>query len=313
MYIYWVILYPPNSSMIKTFFASIAIVVVLLLSTVFVNAATPTEPPIADTSAINILSWNIKMLPRSLTFIKHFPIKRAKIIPEKLNNSGYDVLVLQEAFDRKANRIMRKAMQQQYPYVIGPANQRPGFKVSSGVIIYSKYPMTQLGTVDFKRCEKEDCYARKGALLVQIVAHGDTFQVLGTHLEAGGSRELKTSQYVELAGLLDEHTKEGIPQLVCGDFNTHKDDTVLYPRLLSYIKGEDGELTGELQYTSDHLLNDMDSYDPNRRNVIDFIFYRPNGRPYKTTERSIARYCQKWDDKHSDLSDHFGVLMKLKL
>lgn len=294
-------------------FAGLIVTLLLFLFLPLSNTAAPTEPPIADTSAINILSWNIKMLPRVLHFIKHYPVKRAKIIPQKLNNSGYDVLVLQEAFDRKANRIMRKAMKEQYPYVIGPANQRPGFKVSSGVIIYSKFPMKQLGTVDFKQCEKEDCYARKGALLVQIVAHGDTFQVLGTHLEAGGSRELKTSQYVELAALLDENAKEGIPQLVCGDFNTHKTDTVMYPRLLSYIKGEDGELTGELQYTSDHLLNDMDSYNPNRRNVIDFIFYRPNGRPYKASERCVARYCQQWDDKHKDLSDHFGVLMRLKL
>jgi endonuclease/exonuclease/phosphatase family metal-dependent hydrolase len=290
--------------------------VILCVGVIFSASAIPgkpTEIPLADTSAINILSWNIKMLPRGLAFLKHHPIKRAKLIPEKLNNSSYDVLVLQEAFDRKANRIMRKQLKSIYPYSIGPANQRPGFKVSSGVIIYSRYPMKQLGTVDFKQCEKEDCYARKGALLVEMVAKGDTIQVLGTHLEAGGSRELKTSQYVELGGLLDEYAREGVPQLVCGDFNTHKNDTILYPSLLRHVKGEDGDIVGELQYTSDHLLNDMDSYNPNRRNVIDFIFYRPNGRPCKGTERCVARYCQQWDDKHKDLSDHFGVLMKLKL
>jgi hypothetical protein len=42
-----------------------------------------------------------------------------------------------------------------------------------------------LAELDFEYCEGIDCWSRKGALLAEGEFQGQTFQILGTHLEAG--------------------------------------------------------------------------------------------------------------------------------
>lgn len=260
---------------------------------------------------VTVLTWNIKFLPRILAHIHHYPMKRVPLIAAQLNALPYDIVVLQEAFDRSCNRKLKKLLHEKYPYCIGPANQKGGFKISSGVMIFSRYPLKWLGEVDFETCEKEDCMARKGGLLVEADVQGRRLQILGTHMEAGGSDALKTSQLVELGGLLDRFAESGVPQLACGDFNIASDNSRLYPYILYLLKAEDGPLTGELKYTSDHLLNDMESYNPSRRHLIDYILYRGNGVQPVSVTRQVVRHTQRWHKKHEDLSDHLAVRMDL--
>lgn len=264
----------------------------------------PASPKAQD---FTVISWNIKFLPRALAHIGHRPLKRVMPIAEHLLRDTADVLVLQEAFDNVANRRLLKALKPLYPYHIGPANKKGAFKISSGILIVSRYPLRQLGTVDFRSCEKEDCWAKKGALLVELSWQGRPIQVLGTHLEAGGGREIKLEQYGELAALIRAHQRTGVPQLLCGDFNTRASDRFLYPRMLETLEATDGPLSGSLQYTSDHLLNDMSTYRPEDREVIDFILYRGNGVEPRYMTRSVVRYTHRWIKGHQDLSDHFGV------
>ncbi len=274
----------------------------------------PTEDPasVAAQSELKILTYNIKMLPRVLTFIKHHPITRAHIIPRIVAPDSAQVIVFQEAFDHKAVRILKKGLKPYYPFWAGPANGRPSVKANSGVMVFSKVPLKQLGEVDFVDCDREDCLARKGAILVQLQFKGRTVQVMGTHMEAGGAFEMKQNQYEQIEGLMERFKTDSIPQFYCGDFNTHK-GTALYDTMLHTFNAEDGPITGDLQYTSDHLLNDMDSYDPKRRGVIDFVLYKGNGLQPKSVTREVKRYQFPWDKKHKDLSDHFAVMMKVRL
>lgn len=264
-------------------------------------------PFLLGAQELTVISWNIKFLPRILAHIGHYPLKRVAPIAYHLLHDTADVIVLQEAFDNVANRRLLKALKPLYPYHIGPANKKGAFKLSSGILIVSRYPLKELGTVDFRSCEKEDCWARKGGLLVELSWEGRPIQVLGTHLEAGGGRNIKLEQYEELAGLVKDHQKPGVPQILCGDFNTRASDNFLYPRMLETLGATDGPLTGELQYTSDHLLNDMSTYRPEDREVIDFILYKGNGLEPRFIQRSVLRYTYRWHKGHQDLSDHFAV------
>ncbi|MCS6980685.1 MAG: sphingomyelin phosphodiesterase [Flavobacteriales bacterium] len=261
---------------------------------------------------LKIISWNIKFLPRLLCHIGHRPLKRVEPIAEHLLRDTADVLVFQEAFDNVANRRLLKALRPLYPYHIGPANKKGAFKLSSGILIVSRHPMKELGTTDFRSCEKEDCWARKGALLVEVQWPGRLIQVLGTHLEAGGGREIKQEQYREIAALAHAHSRAGVPQFLCGDFNTRASDNFLYPRMLETLDAVDGPLSGELRFTSDHLLNDMSLYRPEDREVIDYILYRPNGVVPQTFTRSVVRYTYRWKRGRQDLSDHFAVKAEVK-
>lgn len=227
---------------------------------------------------ISVMTWNVKLLPRIATFLKHYPVKRAKIIPTKLIEENADIISLQEAFDRTSLRILRKKLQSVYPYTAGFKN-RSGitFKKAGGVIIFSKYPVKELESIAYDNSIGIDKFAKKGALLVEVDHPVSKFQVLGTHMQAGGGKEIKIGQYQQAAALLKRHEKTGVPQFATGDFNTKYADTLLYPKLLQSLEMEDGPISSELKVTSDHLLNDMDSYDPNRRHLIDYVFLKPNG------------------------------------
>ena len=263
---------------------------------------------------LRILSWNIQMLPRMLWKISRGPIRRARLIPQHIINDQADIIVFQEAFDQRARRILKKGLRDVYPYKIGPAN-RAGFrlKTNSGIVIYSKIPIKKLGAIDFKDCENDDCYARKGALLVEAEWQGVTFQVLGTHLEAGGPPWIKHNQYAELKGLIDAHCRDSVPQFLCGDFNTNSDDLVLYPAMIAALDVEDGTFFSELKFTDDPILNDM-NYRPGKteadRDVIDYIFYRSNGFIPVSLQRYVRQCQERWCDQYQDLSDHHAVLMR---
>jgi endonuclease/exonuclease/phosphatase family metal-dependent hydrolase len=260
---------------------------------------------------LRILSYNIKMLPRIIKSQHHYPVIRAHIIPKYIIEEDADIVVFQEAFDGKADRILRKALKEKYPYIIGPLNKKPGFKINGGVLICSKYPLKQLGTIQYSQCDDFDCWARKGVLLVEVNDGKRVFQIAATHMNGGGSVALKTSQYHEMAELVKEFSKPGIPQFCVGDYNTSNLDPKYYNALIANLDAEDGPISGDLKVTNDHLNNDMEWLEPKYRDIIDYILYRPNGvRPQKM-ERTIKQYCQRWRPDHEDLSDHYALLMEL--
>jgi endonuclease/exonuclease/phosphatase family metal-dependent hydrolase len=263
---------------------------------------------------ISIMTYNIKMLPRGAnSFIHHFPLRRARIIPDKLIAEGTDVIVFQEAFDGVAVRILRRRLKVAYPYDMGFQNRKlVTYKKAGGVLIFSKYPLTEIESIKYTQCKGIDCAGHKGSMLVEVAHPAGRFQLLGTHMQAGGSRELKESQYAEAAALLKRHQQPGIPQFAAGDFNTKKGKPVLYDSLVRALDAQDGDISGDLKYTSDHMLNDMEEYDTTRRNLIDFIFIRPNGVTPVSTRRYIRQFEQRWHPRHKDLSDHFAVVMRMK-
>lgn len=61
------------------------------------------EQPDPD-EELKILTWNIFMRPRFI--FKDGQVERAKAIVEQLKDKTYDVIVFQEAIDRKARRII---------------------------------------------------------------------------------------------------------------------------------------------------------------------------------------------------------------
>ena len=282
-----------------------------LLLVVLLGLPSALSAQTAQNPRLHVLSYNIQMLPRWILHMDHGPVKRAKLIPSVLIADSIDIIVFQEAFDKRCVRILSKLLKPHFPYVVGPANDRKiGIKLNSGVMMFSKVPLKFVDEVDFTECETEDCFARKGALLAEADWHGKPIQILGTHKEAGGSTMLKTGQYLEILGMVRKHTRTGVPQLLCGDFNIRKGSDI-YTAMVATFEMQDGDITGEQQFTSDHLINDMSTYRPDDRKIIDFIFYRPNGVEPTFIQREIRRYRTRWSKKHEDLSDHMSILMTL--
>jgi len=269
-----------------------------------------------DTAAhqISIMTWNVKLLPQGGVFLHHHPVVRARLIPQKLIDENADVIVLQEAFDQQAIHIIRRKLKAIYPYSLGERNRKLiSYKRAGGVYMFSKYPMKELESIKYSQCMNfVDCYANKGAMLVEVDHPAKKFQVLGTHIQAGGTKEIKFSQYAESGALLKRHEQAGVPQFAAGDFNTKKTDTIMYPQLIRSLCCEDGDICTDLKCTTDHLLNDMDNYNPTKRHIIDYVFFKPNGVTPQATTRSIKQIQQRWNKKHKDLSDHNPVILKMQ-
>lgn len=283
--------------------ATVLVLTLLIAPGVFAGEGVP------QNDTLKVMSWNVKLLPRVLTFLHHHPVKRARHIAEPVIAENVDVVVFQEAFDHKALRLIKKKLQPVMPYIAGHIKGHALTKKSSGgVVIFSKYPIDTVAKVRYNNSVGPDKIGKKGSIMAEITKNGKKIQIIGTHMQAGGTHELKISQYHQMADLATACKKDGVPQLFCGDFNTHKADSTLYPVLIKTIDAQDGDIQGDQLYTTDHKLNDMEKYNPNKRGVIDYVFVKPNGMQPKSTYRYVRRFTYQWSKTHKDLSDHFAII-----
>ena len=279
---------------------------------------TTSQPSALQSHEIRIMTYNIKMLPRGANgFLHHHPVVRAKLIPAKLISENPDVIVFQEAFDGMAIKALKKGLQKEYPYMAGNENRKViSYKRAGGVLMFSKYPMKSIESIRYTECKGVDCIGNKGAMLVEVDHPAHKFQLLGTHMQAGGSVELKASQYRDAAELLKRHQQSGVVQFIAGDFNTHKDDTTRYPRLVGELAAKDGDVDDEDKAITAHTLNDMrtkNGVPRQKRGLIDYVFIKENGVKFTSISRYAREFEQRWSSEHKDLSDHFAVILKVTL
>lgn len=267
----------------------------------------------AQSDSLKILSWNIYMLPVSIKNVGQ--AKRVSYIAEQINATNYDVIVFQEAFDRKARYNLSKQIRKDFPYQEGPANSKPSFlRMNSGVWIVSKHPMKFVDEIDYYRACGVDKVARKGALLVEVNKNGRTYQIAGTHMQAGVSKkanEVRIAQLLQLKQeLLDKNEIDGVPQIICGDFNTPKSDCKHYELITDSLKVVDGPFESSLQYTYDTHKNEL-ATGSNYQEVLDYIFVKENKRKLQFSRRKVVAFNAKWHKSRKSLSDHFAVELVL--
>jgi endonuclease/exonuclease/phosphatase family metal-dependent hydrolase len=253
---------------------------------------------------LKILSWNIKMLPGII--VPSGKIRRSKRIAIQLQNLNYDIIVFQEAFHAQSRNIISKKLSKKYPHQYGPANKRwYSLKTNSGIWVLSKIPLHILHEIDYRQCEKEDCFARKGALMLQGNWQGHDFQIIGTHLEAGGPDAIRESQFLEIKNqLIDVFAQDSIPLFICGDMNTGSGSD-LYNKMLSILDATDGCFEGNITHTIDNVNNDMTH--STKSKVIDYFLVRNKTQKEISIVRTVSVLKKRWNKNHQDLSDHFGV------
>lgn len=261
----------------------------------------------AQSSTLKILSWNIYMLPR---FIKNTgKIERAEKIGQSLKETDYDIIVFQEAFHRGARRIIKAALKDKYQFMAGPANlQTFSIRTNSGLWILSKYPIEFSQEIKFKTKSGTDAFSRKGALITEFCVNSQRIQIIATHLQSSGENWLKESQCVEIANrITNQYKKDGVPQIICGDFNIEMNATFQYNNMLKILDANDCEITGKQKFSYDRLNNDLNSENSKKQELIDYILFRKNKSNITFKEKLIKIFQFKWDNKHLDLSDHYAI------
>lgn len=285
---------------------------IFLLIVIAVNNANTSEsasesaPLPAKQRELKILTWNIYMLPFCSEI--HQNCKRAASIAQKISGFNKDIIVFQEAFDHRARKILRSQLKLEYPFMYGPANDSGlSFKTSSGIWILSKIPLRQLEQIEFKNRFGIDAFARKGAVLFEGEWQGQSFQLLGTHLQANSPDSIRNGQCHEIAEkLLKKYARQEVPQLVCGDFNIEFEDKVNYKNMLTLLEAENGSLQGELQSSYDEIDNRLAQKENGRKSLIDYILVR-NAKAIRNIVRQVFVLKEHTKDNFADLSDHYGI------
>lgn len=294
---------------------TLILIAVLLIVQQPVNAQNYVAGP-DTTPELKILSWNIHMLPYCI-YAKTKKRKRYREIVKEMNQSDYDIIVFQEAFHNRVRRKMWRRMNEVFPYQYGPANKKAfTWRPNSGIWIVSKTPLIELDEIAFENCVGDGCLARKGVLMVQGNWYGHLFQILGTHMNGG---HINNSQFHELREkLLDPYQKEGVAQIICGDFNTKT--TSADDQWNTLLRTFDVD-TGYVQY------DDRDSLHKAEWPVADvcarfpdFFFVRSNGDKDLAVRRmATVSYGPCWKQEPKKiylrsvgLSDHYPVRMVLQ-
>lgn len=275
---------------------------------VFVHQVSMAQPVGAEPpqKKIKILSWNIYMLPH-LIASGTFKKERAKAIGNVLLSSDYDVVFFQEAFHPAARKRILSALQKQFPYHAGPANQkRFSVKANSGLWVFSRYPILKTQSITYRNRYGIDAMSRKGALLVELDVDGDRLQVAGTHLQNCGAPWLRQLQCVEFfERLLKPMTADGVPQIICGDFNIDRYSSEKeYRSMLRALDAKD--LNENKQYTYDRINNDLRNEKGLKNDLIDYILIRNNGKSMWATNQ-VVRLKGMYNLRLSDLSDHYSL------
>jgi endonuclease/exonuclease/phosphatase family metal-dependent hydrolase len=272
-----------------------------------VTAAQPEResPPLKK---IKILSWNIYMLPH-LVAAHSKKKQRARVIGETLVSSDYDVIFFQEAFHSTARNEILAHLKTKFPYHAGPANKKfLSLKANSGLWIFSKYPIIHSQSIIYKNKFGVDALSRKGALLVELNVLGQRIQIAGTHLQNCGPVWLRQVQCVEFyKRLLKPNAREGVPQIICGDFNIDRYTTQEdYQFMLQTLDAKDSNQDVN-QFSYDRLNSDLHVEKGEGKDLIDYILFRSNGGVAICSNSVAAPIKRKWSARHSDLSDHYSI------
>ncbi len=135
----------------------LALTVLTILFSVFSTSIQAQSNNESSDTKLKILTWNLYMRPRAV--FHNGQVKRAPAIVNELKDKDYDIIVFQETFDNKARNIIWKGLKEKYPYQSGSPKKKHFYKVSTGVFIISKLPLTDKTDIFFSTC-KRSCISK---------------------------------------------------------------------------------------------------------------------------------------------------------
>ena len=174
----------------------------------------------AQSADLRVLSWNTFMLPRPIKFSNQEV--RTRVIANELKGSGYDFILMQEAFIGSFRNHVGKVLKAEYPHQYYLGNNKfiyPFF--GSGVFVLSKHPFKVLDKVYYQKCGAADCFAAKGSVLIEsTLPSGKVIQFASTHLQAKEKlAHVRITQLKQVKAMLAQNKKSGVPQFLIGDLN----------------------------------------------------------------------------------------------
>ena len=192
---------------------------VILSSSVF--ATTPAnekdeKPPLT----LSVLSANVSGLPAIFSKYDRDVQKSQKTLGEMLNESGHDIVCVQEDFQYHDTL---DAQMTEYPYKTYTSG---GVPIGDGVNIFSKYPIYNVERVTWKKyngvfADGLDALTPKGFIKCTVDVDNvliDLYNLHGDAYRTEGDQYAKKAQLLQLAEYIKEFSQER-PIIITGDTN----------------------------------------------------------------------------------------------
>lgn len=270
-----------------------------------------TTPVVSNqASNLTVLTYNTQLMPfyTGIENILNQPAIRAETIPNQI--SQYDVVILEELFDKDLRHSITKGMSAFYPYhtrVVGEGTNRV---LTGGVMIFSKWPIEKDDQIIYAANDGIDALAAKGAGYAVINKNGQRYHVFGTHPIAGNSEHIREIRHQELQELNHFIETQAIPSnepvLMAGDFNVNEYDDEINT-LVSTLNAVSPPQIG-YHYSCDPTVNTMNN--GKDRSRLDYVLYRADHQ-HPTSAYNQVYILRALQDERKwprfDLSDHFPV------
>ncbi len=310
-------------------------------------------PAATSDKVLSVLAFNVYLLP---SHIRNVPVlgerfalaqdERADRIPPFL--APYDVVLLSEAYDDEARAALLAGMAaegftyrtdilgsacraaascekgrvyRQDPMANGAARGGEGdtwFGEDGGVLIASKFPITDARELIYADCTGPDCNAAKGFVYARIEKGHQPYHVVGTHAQFGWGSEQRAVKRAQFRAIVDFLQGEaGIPRsepvLIGGDFNIlrHEFDGLLEEDMLGAIAPE---FLG-YRYTRES----RNDWARRGNGYVDYVVAKSAWRTPRYSSNCPVVFRTRYDfenrtllsvvrgEDYCDLSDHYAV------
>ncbi|WP_227173462.1 sphingomyelin phosphodiesterase [Marinobacter sp. CA1] len=265
--------------------------------------------PRSGEDALKVLSYNIWALPLLASNIGD----RLQEMPAVLQ--GYDVLLLQEAFDAASHDLL-DALASEYPYQTEILD-KPGFNIhNGGVVIVSRFPIAATDYLVFDDCTGTDCFADKGVVYAEVIRDGKAYHVTATHtasFDSDEARALRQQQFRQIRALVDDKQVPAFDAVMMGgDFNVNKlkfpGD---YQQMQANLKATAPPSTGYSRSTYDPTVNqNAEGALSLGVEYLDYVVVSNTHRQPMSARNDVRVPRSDSADLWGvwDLSDHFPVL-----
>jgi len=262
-----------------------------------------------ENDTIKIVSWNIKMVPKTLgLFTKSARKKqkdRAPRIIQYLNNTNFDIVILQELFDQSITKKFCQDLSINYPFILSPIKEGFTLKMTSGVMILSKYPYELIAHEIFNVSKRTDNSAQKACSLIKVNINGKKILLAGTHLDSRNKESRISQSKLTKERIITPFINDTVPMFLAGDFNVNKSSTS-YDSLSTLFDLENYPLKDDRPYTFD----EFNSWNKKGYKAwIDFIFYQKT-KKIEVLDQYILRPVMTYKKTKMDLSDHYQIVLK---
>lgn len=287
-----------NKDMPKVANKKTLLIIGLIFSALFSNSSW------AET--FKVINFNVWGLPVPIVWDAN---ARYQELMKQLRENSADFVLLSEVFSPKAKIQLRSS---DYPYEAQGMRSR-GRLMGSGLRILSKHPILRKAILGYGVCKKDDCLARKGALLAVVkLPSGQKLNLLNTHLNARGGDLIRQEQIEQMNEFLQYFAEPDAPIILAGDFNASPGSGTYQKVLNSWpvvdvwasLNGMDGGYTYDTR--TNHYARDYSARTgfPDQWDRIDFQFATRELKPLSS---------EVTFNKPPLLSDHYGVVAEYQV